>query len=383
MLRQRFLRLARGLGAVAAALLLLILVTFAVPMPVWRTGELPTPPLPLVEGGPAVHMPTRLWIDTDAACGYSHTTDSDDCLALLLLAQAHEVEIVGISTVYGNAPLDVTDRTTRMLMAALDHAGITSPAVYRGVAGPEGEDGPVAAAPAHPALQQALMDGPLTLVSLGPLTNVAVALRQRPGLLTNVARLVVVMGRRRGHLFHPAEGANGGILFGHGPVFRDFNFAADPRAAMAVLGMPVPMTLLPYEAARDVSLSGSDLARLEAHGGAAAWVAARAQGWLSFWNQAIGRDGFYPFDVLAGAYVLAPHLFDCAEVQAWVGEDGTLWTWLSRAEALLVGLDHERPAAVRASRAVVYCPQIDAKLHRWLMARLVAPDQGSTPGGAP
>src|SRR5262249_60809877 len=112
-------------------------------------------------------------------------------------------------------------------------AGAPLPPVYRGAAAPEGEDGAVAPAPAFSALQQALMDGPLTLVSLGPLTNVATALRDRPDLQAHVARLVAVMGPRRGPRRHPAEGAGGGMLFGHGPVFRGFNFAKDRRAATA------------------------------------------------------------------------------------------------------------------------------------------------------
>jgi inosine-uridine nucleoside N-ribohydrolase len=375
------MHMARGLGVLVAVLVLLLMGTFALPIPLWRTGAWPVPPLPLVEGGPAVHLPVRLWIDTDAACGQSRTTDPDDCLALLLLAQARGVDIVGISTVYGNAPLDVTDRTTRDLMAALDGAGATSPPVYRGAAALGGEDGAVAPAPAYPALQQALMDGPLTLVSLGPLTNVAAALRDRPELQAHVARLVVVMGRRRGHLFHPAEGAGGGMLFGHGPVFRDFNFDKDRRAVTAVLGMQLPTTLIPYEAARKVSLTGSDLAHLAAHGGAAAWVASRARGWLDFWADAIGRGGFYPFDLLAGAYVLAPHLFDCAEVTAWVGADDLLWAWFARPQALLVRGVRERPAVGRVSSAVVYCPQIDATVHHWLVSQLTAPGQGGTQRG--
>jgi inosine-uridine nucleoside N-ribohydrolase len=361
-------------------LVLLLMGTFALPIPVWRTGESPVPPLPLVEGGPAVHLPARLWIDTDAACGYSYTTDPDDCLALLLLAQAPAVEIVGISTVHGNAPLDVTDHTTRALVATLERAGATSPPVYRGAARPAGADGVVA--PAHAALQQALGQGPLTVVSLGPLTNVAAALRDRPDLQAQVARLVAVMGRRRGHLFHPTEGAGGGLLFGHGPVFRDVNVAHDPHATAAVLGMRVPLTLIPYEAARDVSLTGSDLARLEAYGGAATWVASRAQGWLDFWATAVGRRGFYPFDLLAGTYVLAPHLFDCAEAAAWMGEDDTLWGWFSQAQALLVGMAQERPAAGHASHTVIYCPQIAATMHQRLISWLTAPGQDRARKGA-
>ena len=42
-----------------------------------------------------------------------------------------------------------------------------------------------------------------------------------------VVRLVSVMGRRPGHIFHPSEGEGDGILFGHGPVFRDLNFDLD------------------------------------------------------------------------------------------------------------------------------------------------------------
>jgi purine nucleosidase len=67
--RCRVRHMARGLAVLVAALVFLLMGTFALPIPVWRTGELPAPPLPLVEGGPAVSLSGRLWIDTDAACG--------------------------------------------------------------------------------------------------------------------------------------------------------------------------------------------------------------------------------------------------------------------------------------------------------------------------
>jgi hypothetical protein len=40
-----------------------------------------------------------------------------------------------------------------------------------------------------------------------------------------------------GHIFHPAEGAGGGMLFGHGPVFRDFNFEMDMTAATRIVAL--------------------------------------------------------------------------------------------------------------------------------------------------
>src|SRR5512134_163232 len=96
----------------AAALLLL---TCAVPVRNWQTGEAADRPLPLASGGPHVDRPSRVWIDTDAACN-GGSADPDDCFAMLALMNAPEVEIVGISTVFGNAPLPVVDQATRDLI---------------------------------------------------------------------------------------------------------------------------------------------------------------------------------------------------------------------------------------------------------------------------
>jgi hypothetical protein len=92
---------------------------------------------------------------------------------------------------------------------------------------------------------------------------VAAALEGRPDLLPNVGHLVAVMGRRPCRLFHPAEAKGSGILFGHGPVFRDFNFDMDRTAATAVARMRIPTTFVPYDAARNLSLTGPDLAAME------------------------------------------------------------------------------------------------------------------------
>lgn len=345
-----------GLSWVVSILAVLLLASFAVPFYEWRTGRAAVAPLDLTTGGLVVDMPRRVWIDTDAACGHSDRTDPDDCFAILLLAQDPSVRIVGISTVHGNAPVDVTGATTRELLAKLTRRGATPPPVYRGSARAlEEEEGP--ASPARAALREALRAGPLTLVSLGPLTNVAAALSE-PELRTNVARLVAVMGRRPGHLFHPAEGeGSNGLLFGHGPVFRDFNFDKDRAAARTVLSLGLPTTLVPYDAARTIEITANDLARLGRQGGAAAWVASGAGGWLRFWNERVGRDGFYPFDLMAAIYVLDPRRFDCAETTAWIGNDERLWKWFYSPESLLVGPPSEQPAEIAAAGRLIYCPR--------------------------
>ncbi len=351
-----------------AALLLLalvILLSFVISVPGWPTGERKAAPLALVRSGPPVAMPRRVWIDTDAACGHSSRADADDCFALLILLRAPGIEVVGITTVHGNAPVEVAQRIVHELVALVGRN--RTPPVHRGSA----TESPTVPAPAHAALRDALAAGPLTIVALGPLTNIAAALRGRPDLAHNLGRLVTVMGRRPGHLFHPAEGRGSGILFGHGPVFRDFNFDKDRAAATEILALGLPVTLVPYEAARNVTLSADDLAVLNAAGGAPAWVASRARGWLDFWAAVVGLGGFYPFDTLAAAYALEPALFDCAEVAAWVAKDRKLWGRLFSPEALLVGIERERAEKPRASAKVLYCPRIAPHMHAWLMARLV------------
>ena len=358
-----------GLGVLAV----FFLATFAMPVPGWRTGRLPLPPLSFTAQRSHTPPARRVWIDTDAACGFERRTDPDDCFAILLLATIPEVEIVGISTSFGNAPLPQTDRITRELVAVLQASGFRAPPVHRGSAEALREDGGLDGAPALGALRAALSQGPLTVLALGPLTNVAAALSGRPELQVRVAPLVAVMGRRPGHLFHPAEGSGKGILLGHGPVFRDFNLAMDSRAAAIVVGMELATTLIPYDAARSVLITEGDLDRLAISGEAPAWVAKRARAWLDYWRRDVGLPGFYPFDLLAAAYIVDPGLFRCAEVHAWVGKDPKSFIPFWNPMALLVGQERDPIHDAQAMGSLLYCPEVGPELgpnlHRWLEHR--------------
>lgn len=326
-----------ALGALVAGALLVS--TLAMPVHVWRTGEPPVPPLPL---GPSSAAPEQgaVWIDTDAACGAGPRVDPDDCFALLLMLKSR-AHIAGVSAVAGNASLQSVDATVREL----------APASLKSVE----------------ELRRALKNGPLTILALGPLTNIAAALRDRPRLALNVKRLIVVMGRREGHLFHPSEGHGHGMLFGHGPVFRDFKYAQDRRAAAAILRLGVPITMVPYDAARHILLTQADVDALARAGGAAAWVAVRSRAWLQYWREDVGLNGFYPFDLVAAAYLLRPRLFDCAEVRAWISPPPAPLGWLGLGDSLFVGLPHEQPEEARSAGTASYCPRVRDALHRWLL----------------
>lgn len=345
-------RRARWIAFGAAVALALLVSTLAMPLRVWRTGEVAVPPLSLVTGGAPSAPSARLWIDTDAACGAGRRVDPDDCFALLLLARTAPGRIVGVSAVGGNAPRPVVEATLRELMLKAD------------------ADVPVHGEAAAAALSRALEQGPLTILALGPLTNVAAALRQRPDLVRNVERLIAVMGRRDGHLFHPSEGRGQGILFGHGPVFRDFNYAQDRQAAAEVLRSRVPVTMVPYEAARRLVVSATDLDSLAAAGAAAAWVASRSRLWLEYWRKDVGLDGFYPFDLVAAAFLLRPDMFRCAEVRWWIRPSPRPLAWLGVGDPLFVGLQEEQAWDARSAGGATYCPELRDGLHDWLLGAI-------------
>jgi inosine-uridine nucleoside N-ribohydrolase len=369
-MRRQSARRARSVlalaGTLGLVLLGLLLLALALPVPLWRTGETALPPLASTPGAPLPRPTHRVWIDTDPACGTGATRDPDDCLALLLLLRTDEIEVVGISSVFGNADLAETDRTLQELLVQLRADGVRAPPAWRGCAVAL-EDAPCPpATPAVQALMRALHAEPLTILALGPLTNVAAVLDAAPQLSPRVARLVAVMGRRPGHRFHPSTArqarpsADAPTLLGHGPVFRDLNVVLDRRAARAVLAAALPLTLVPYDAARQVLFTPHDLQRLADSGPAARWVAEASASWLQFWRTQAGVDGFFPFDLVAAAHLLLPARFDCPRVHAWLGRDPLL-SIFERAPALLVTQDAPPPSAL-AQATARYCTGTDVRV---------------------
>lgn len=307
-------------------------------------------------------MPGRIWVDTDAACGATPRTDPDDCLAILWLA-SRGVVITGLSTSFGNAPGDVVADRVAGLVAQMAADRLPVPPVFKGYGTPP--DPSAARPPGVAALQAELKAGPLTILALGPLTNLAAALKGRPDLQRNVTRIVAVMGHRPGHLFHPTEGKGSGALLNHGPIFRDLNVSVDPDAVETILALHLPVTLIPYDAARATLITAADLDSLARQGPPHRWVVQTTRDWLTFWNDDVGLPGFYPFDWIAAAYLTDPALFNCAAVTARMTREWSFWI---RPRSSLLA---ETPAITgRASGAdVLYCPETSGSLHKVLMAR--------------
>ena len=237
----------------------------------------------------------RVWIDTDPAMT-SGNGEVDDGFALLQALRSPELDVVGISAVFGNTGL--TD-TYAMAQEITSRAGRDGVPVFKGH-GIEGKRSPNAATD---ALKAALDEGPLTIAALGPLTNVAAALRQPDIQLSNVQEIVFVGGRRKGLEFRATPD--------QAVPFRDLNFELDARAAEDLLKLCVPITLAGWEVSSRMWLTNEDLETLREDGDTAtSWLADTAQVWLDNWVEAFKAPGFTPFDTLAIGWLLKPSLFE-------------------------------------------------------------------------
>ncbi|RME12400.1 MAG: nucleoside hydrolase [Ardenticatenia bacterium] len=190
-----------------------------------------------------------LFVDTDVGV--------DDAIALLMLLHAPDIAVVGIGGVQGNCPLDAVMRNIAIVLNVADAPQIP---VYRGAATPlmgalppfdlvHGDDGlggvahrypaaPIASSafPAAMALVETAraMPGDLDVLALGPLTNIALAMRLDPDLPRLVRRFIIMGG---------ALTAQGNVT----PV-AEFNIWADAEAAKIVLESEARITLVTWEA---------------------------------------------------------------------------------------------------------------------------------------
>lgn len=263
--------------------------------------------LVLVVWSPAHADAIRVWIDTDPACGHSATSDVDDCLAILQAVRSPALQIAGISTVFGNENGKVTWQTAGELLERFgEDPSINSPMppLYRGADKPKQED-----SHGMRALIKALETRPLTVIAIGPLTNVAAVLKKRPDLAARMEKVIAVAGTRPGvRRFWPGESR---ILH-----FHDLNFIKDVDAFDTVLTSGVPLHLMPFEAANQVTVTRRDMEALQSGTGAAAWIAGTSDGWIGFWEDKLDRDGFSPFDSLAVGYLTSPGMFSCETAPA-------------------------------------------------------------------
>lgn len=196
----------------------------------------------------------------------------DDAIAILLAAGSPEIDLLGITTVAGNQTLDKTTLNARRICSA---AHITEVPVCAGSAGPlvrplitapefhgeSGLDGPEFPEPIVPLAEEHAVDfitrtvmesdGEVTLVPVGPLTNIALALRREPRIVEKTQEIVLMGGSTdRGNASPAAE----------------FNIFVDPEAAAAVFGARWPVTMVGLNLTHQAGASPEVIERIKALG---------------------------------------------------------------------------------------------------------------------
>jgi inosine-uridine nucleoside N-ribohydrolase len=166
------------------------------------------------------------------------------------------------------------------------------------------------------------------------------------------------------------------MLLGHGPVFQDFNFVQDPAAVAELMALRLPMTLIPYEAGSEIVVTEPDLDAMRRAEAGARWVAERSREWLAFWREDIGQQGFFPFDLVAAAYLLHPELFRCAEVSATIEPHSWFWRWRLGTSGLFV--DQTPAGGDELGDGTVYCPSLGAGGHDAALAAVAHASPGAS-----
>jgi len=258
----------------------------------------------------------------------------DDTIALLAAFVSPELKILGITPVCGNQPLE---RTVRNALQVCELGGRTDIPVYAGCFRPmlrepihgqfHGSTGLGHTTLPEPkktvetmsavdflleAFGAAAEKGErITLCCLGPLTNVAVALRMKPQLVDGIERIVMMGGAYR----EP----------GNRTMTSEFNVLADPHAAHVVFSSGVPIVALALDATHQVMLRPEHVAEFFRVSGRISETLAAL---MAFWDRndvrRYGSRGGPLHDPLVIAYLLAPDLFQTEKAHIFVEYESEL-----------------------------------------------------------
>lgn len=308
-------------------------------------------------------MARKVLIDTDPGI--------DDTMALLLALRSPELEVVGLTTVFGNTDVEVTAQNALRIveLEGNDHipvaqgAGvpmvIPSRATGKRVHGADGmgntnpppPKGKLHQKPAAQFIVETVMANPgeITLVPVGPLTNIALALRLEPRLVTAVKEVVIMGG---------AANVPGNIS----PV-AEANIHNDPHAANLVFGAGWKLSMIGLDVTTRATMTKDYIAKIaSADTKAAKLIGAIMPHYQKFHDDLLGMGGStHTHDPSAIAYLIAPGLFTVEHMPMYVEIEGRCsgatipdrrkqWGDLSKPVDVCVGVDAGRMFDLIAER---------------------------------
>lgn len=280
----------------------------------------------------------RVIIDTDPGLG-APGADIDDGLAIAMALRSPEIALEACTIVVGNVDVAVGAANARSLLRRLGREDVE---VAVGAGRPLVQDlGPLRAAfeavlpegdrrepgaqdsDGRPDAARLLIErvlaapGELTIVAIGPMTNLATAIRLEARFAGAVRELVLMAGAATTY----AQNVT--------PV-ADFNAYADPEALQIVLTSGAPIRMVGLDQTARVLLTRQDAAALRADGDAfGAWASDCIEAWIDFLGAALPnrpehRDACFLHDPLTVAAVIAPELLTWARAHVAVELEGRL-----------------------------------------------------------
>jgi len=300
------------------------------------------------------HAKQPVWIDSDPACGFKWNTDVDDCWAILFALNTKTIDIRGISTVFGNVRGDISYKTLETLKQQVDTDSINT--IYRGASDPY-EPNSTVVNEASKAIANVLKEKSLTIIALGPLTNIASLIVDYPESIINIKQIIAVAGQRpdSGGAFFPTK-----LNIFH---MHDINFRKDIAAFKIILASNIPLKLIPYELAQKVAINTADLDELSQGINQVKWLADVSRDWLRFWKIAMRRDGFFPFHSLAVGSLIFSSLFKCEHISAQIETKPSLF--VKSRDRLVVSNE------LGSSRMVEYCYDVESEIKYRMMQNFV------------
>lgn len=303
-------------------------------------------------------MPRKIIIDTDPGI--------DDAMAIFYALHSPELELLGLTTVFGNAHtptcttnalrlLEIAERTDIPVAEGAHRPLVTDfhgPADF--VHGADGQGGANLPAPvtraigqkAHEFIIEQVMQTPgeVTLVPLAPLTNIALALTLEPQLAHNLKEIVLMGGN--------AYGA------GNASPAAEANIWNDPEAADVVFGADCPITMIGLDVTEKVVMSAAVLAGIgQLQNPRAQHLTRILPFYHRFYKERVGLDGIHVHDSTTITYLLNPDLFQT--VQHPVRVDTSSGIGRGKTWPALGTSDNEQAWAGR--RAVNICVGVDAE----------------------
>lgn len=261
--------------------------------------------------------PLRIILDTDLAMG-APGSDIDDGFALALALAEPGITVDVVTTVGGNSDVVTSTRLTRELLTVLGRSDV--PVVEGAPAGTEDA--------AREIVRRVRAEpGELTIVAIGPLTNVAAAIALDPEVARDVREIVVMGGVY-------LEQTNVAAMPG------EYNFWCDPDAAQAVMESGAPLRLVGLDVTRRVRLTRADANELAGGGEFGRIAAAATHGWIDFQervkpHEELEQGSCALHDPLAVAVVAHPDLVTWADAQVAVETEGRFTRGVAVADLLM------------------------------------------------